>query len=182
MDFSFSDEQQAMAELARQILTDGADPAHMRELERSGTRFDPELWNSLAESGLLGIAIDEKYGGAGLGFLELSLVIEQLGRTTAPVPLIETAVLGALPISHCGTQTQQETILPKVADGSLILTSALTEAEADPRAPVTTATADGDGWRLDGIKICVPAGQLAQKILVPATAAQGEIGIFIVEG
>jgi alkylation response protein AidB-like acyl-CoA dehydrogenase len=62
----------------------------------------------------------------------------------------------------------------------MILTAALTEAEADPRTPVTRASADGDGWKLDGIKICVPAGQLAQKILVPATTANGDIGIFIV--
>ena len=87
MDFSFSDDQQAISELAAQILGDGASHERQRELERSGAeRFDRELWKQLAQSGLVGVAVPEAHGGGGLGFLELALILEQLGRTTAPVP------------------------------------------------------------------------------------------------
>jgi hypothetical protein len=182
MDFSFDDEQLAIAELAKQILTDASTQERMRELEKSGkSRFDSNLWKEMAESGLLGVGIDEAYGGAGLGFLELALVVEQVGRTTAAIPYIETAILGAHTLNRWGSDEQKDANLPQVVAGDLILTAALTEAEADPRTPTTQARDDGEGWRINGTKLCVPAGQLAQKILVPATTADGQIAIFLVD-
>ena len=100
MDFSFSDEQEAIGELARQILSDKATLERMTALEKGdGPRFDEELWQEMATSGLLGIAVPEQQGGAGLGFLELSLIVEQVGLTVAPVPFIETAIMAGLPIA-----------------------------------------------------------------------------------
>jgi len=182
LDFALSDEQLAFAELAKQILHDGATHERMKELEESdGPRFDAKLWKALASSGLLGIAIPEEHAGAGLSFFELSTVIEQVGVTTAPIPLIETLVLGALPIAEFGSETQQQAILPKVVEGEMILTAALVEAQADPLLPTTTARADGAGWKLDGRKLCVGAAQLADRILVPARFEEGSVGIFIVD-
>jgi len=182
VDFSFSDEQQAFAELAGQILTDRCSPERLKALETGGgPRFDRELWRELADAGLLGIAIPEAYGGADQGFFELALVIEQVGRRTAPVPLVETLVLGALPIAEFGSDAQKEAWLPAVVDGRAILTAALIEEGADPECPATTATRAGDGWRLQGRKICVPAGPLAQRILVPATLDDGAVALFLVD-
>ncbi len=182
MDFSFTEEQQEIAALAAQMLADKATHERMRALENSGEpRFDRELWRDLAAAGLVGIALPESHGGGGLGFLELALVIEQIGRTAAPVPLFETAVLGALPIAEFGSEQQKRDILPRVAGGECILTAALVEAERDPHDPATTAKRTRDGWTLHGTKICVPAGQIADLILVPAHAGAGGVGVFLVE-
>ncbi len=182
MDFKLSDEQQAFADLARQILEDGATHERMREIETAdGPRFDPALWKKLAESGLLGIAIPEADGGAGLGFFELALVIEQVGRFAAPVPLLETLVQGALAVSEFGSDPQRKALLPEVVEGRCILTAALVEDFADPLVPQTRATPDASGWVLEGRKICIGAGQIAHRILVPASAPDGRIGIFIVD-
>jgi alkylation response protein AidB-like acyl-CoA dehydrogenase len=182
MDFSLSDEQQAIAALAKQILGDGASHERLRAIERGGgPRFDAELWRRLAEAGLVGVAIPEAHGGGGLGFVELMLVLEEIGRRAAPVPYVETTVLGALPIAAFGTPAQRSALLPAVARGETILTAALVEGEGDPLAPATKARRDGAAWVLDGSKLCVPAAQLAHRILIPAATADGGVGIFLLD-
>ena len=182
MDFSFSDEQQAIAALAKQILDDGATHERLRQIERSGgPRFDQALWRRLAEAGLIGVAIPEAHGGGGLGFIELALVLEEIGRHAAPVPYLETAVLGALPVAAFGSAAQQAALLAGAARGETILTAALVEGEGDPLAPTTTAKRDAAGWVLRGTKLCVPAAQLAHRILVPAATGADSVGVFIVD-
>jgi len=182
MDFSFSEDQQQVAELARKIFAERASHERQRALERAGApRFDRELWRELAQAGLVGIALPEAYGGGGLGFLELALVLEEAGRRTAPVPLLETALLGALPIAEFGSDEQKRTLLPRVAAGELVLSAALHEEGGDAQHPTTTATRDGTGWTLRGAKLCVPAGQIAQRILVPAATGAGTLGVFLVD-
>jgi len=125
MDFSFTDEQLAVAALAKQILGDGATHERLRTLERGGgVRFDADLWRRLAEAGLVGIAVPEADGGGGLGFVELMLVLEQVGRTTAPVPYLETAVSGALTVAEFGSAAQRAALLPGLVSGEIILTAA----------------------------------------------------------
>ncbi len=182
MDFSISDEQQSIVDLAEQILNDNSGHQRLREIETSdGDRFDPVTWKAFAEAGLLGIAIPENYGGGGLGFLELSLIIEQIGRRTAAIPFLETTVLGALTLAEFGSDAQKEKILPKVTSGDAILTAALVEAEGEVARPLTTAVPDGDGFFITGSKLCVPAGQLAACVLVPASTPDGKIGVFLVD-
>jgi alkylation response protein AidB-like acyl-CoA dehydrogenase len=188
MDFSFSDDEQAVAELAKQILGDLAAHDRVRKVERAGgARFDRELWKAMAEAGLSGIAVPESYGGAGLGFLEVALIVEQIGRRAAPVPFLECAVLAGLPLAEFGTEDQKQRWLPKLAAGEAVLTAALVEETADASSIATSATRDNDGFRLDGRKICVPYGQLADCVLVPAneTAGEpgrlGEPGVFLVD-
>jgi alkylation response protein AidB-like acyl-CoA dehydrogenase len=176
MDFSFSDEQQSISDLAHQILTDKCTQERLREIEAGdGPRFDRELWDEIARAGLVGVAIPEEFGGGGLGFFELALIVEQVGRTTAPIPFIETAVLGALPVARFGTAEQKRELLPRVAAGALVLSAALVEDEP------TTAVADGDGGRLSGTKLFVPAGQIADRVLVPAATGDDAAGVFLVD-
>jgi alkylation response protein AidB-like acyl-CoA dehydrogenase len=181
MDFSFSDEQQSLRELAAKIFTDLVTHDRLRELERSGECFDRALWAELGKSNLLGIAIDEEHGGMGMGFLELSLLLEEAGRTVAPVPLVPTLVMGALPIAEFGSDAQKAHFLSRVASGDSVLTAALLEpGSEDPCAPEAVAARDGDGWRLDGKKLSVPYAALAERILVPARTDTG-LGLFLLD-
>ncbi len=175
MDFSLTDDQQAIAELAKRILTDLATNEKQRELEKSGgPRFDRGLWKALADAGLLAVAVPEAHAGAGLGFLEVAAILEQVGRTTAPVPLYETVVLGSLPLAEFGSEAQQKVWLPRVARGEAVLTAALLGD-----TPVR-AVRDGEGWRLSGARLCVPAAEIADAILVPAETERGT-SVFLVE-
>ena len=182
MNFSYSDEQQAIFDLAGQILSEGTPPARLLKIEKSdGPRFDAELWKKLSEAGLIGLAIDEDLGGGGCGFVEIAGVMEQIGRTTAPIPFFETAVLGALALSEFGSDKQRQAILPAVAEGKRILTAALIETETPIDKPTATARrlSGDEGWRLDGIKAFVPAAEIADQILVSVTTEEG-LAVFVV--
>jgi alkylation response protein AidB-like acyl-CoA dehydrogenase len=182
MDFTFSEEQDAVRDLAAQVFEGHATPERVKEVERSEERVDRELWRALADAGLLAIAIPEEHGGSGLGLAELSLLLEQQGRRVAPVPLWPSLVLGALPIAEFGSPEQQRAWLPGVASGEVVLTAALAEPGAnDPLRPQVTATRDGDTWRLDGEKPSVPGAHVADRVLVPASTGDGKLGVFLVD-
>jgi 3-oxocholest-4-en-26-oyl-CoA dehydrogenase beta subunit len=182
VDFTFTEEQDAVRDLAAQILEGHATAERVKEVERSEERVDRELWRTLADAGLLAIAVPEEHGGSGLGLIELCLLLEQQGRRVAPVPLWPTLVLGALPLAELGSSEQRQRWLPGVASGDVILTAALAEPGAnDPFRPQTTATRDGDAWRLDGSKPSVPAGHVADRVLVPASTGDGGLGVFLVD-
>ena len=181
MDFSFSEEQEAVRDLTQQILGERVTHERLKEIEAGTERFDRETWLELAKANLLGIAIPEAVGGSGLGFIELCLLLEEVGRTAAPLPVLATAVMGALPVAEFGSADQRSRLLPAVAAGDLVLTAALVEFGAEPARPMTTARRDGDGWRLDGVKICVPAGMLAGLVLVPARIGEDTVGVFLVD-
>lgn len=182
MDFDFTDEQQAVADLARQILDDKATPDRLKDLEQGeGQRYDPDLWASFADAGLIGVALPEAVGGGGYGLTELAAVLEQLGRTTAPIPLFETVVLAGLAIARFGSDEQQERYLTPVVAGELVLTGALQEEGADPLHPVTTAHQANGVWEVSGTKLPVPYGQIADHFLVSAAAPEGA-WVFLVAG
>lgn len=182
MNFSYSEEQESIGELARQIFHDLTSLDGMRALEKSdGPRFDPDLWKALCEAGLMGIAIPEEYGGGGLGFLEVTVGLDQLARAVAPAPLYEATVLGALPLVEFGSDAQRRRWLPDMASGRAIWTAALVEAEAEALEPTTVAQKKGHDLVLSGEKIGVPAAQIAHAIWVPARQRDGSIGVFAVE-
>jgi 3-oxocholest-4-en-26-oyl-CoA dehydrogenase beta subunit len=181
MDFDLSDEQQATIDLAAKLLGDKATPDAIRAIEHvDDLRVDRDLWAAMADAGLLGIAVPAEHGGAGLGVLELALVLEEVGRRTAPVPALAALALGGLPVARWGSTAQQAAILPGLVAGTTVLTAALVEPLGDTLRPTTTARRDGDGWVLDGARTNVPAGLVADLVLVPATADDGGIGLFVV--
>jgi len=181
MDFSLSGDQQDLAALSRRILGDKVTVEVLRRVEAADARFDREIWEALAHAGLVGIGLPEDLGGGGGGLLETCLVLEEVGRSLAPVPLLASAVAGALPIAEFGDSAQQQAWVRPAADGTRILTAALSEpANGDPLQPATRAQPDGDGWRLDGVKTTVPAGTIADLLVVPA-AVGDRVGLFLVE-
>jgi 3-oxocholest-4-en-26-oyl-CoA dehydrogenase beta subunit len=195
MDFNYSEEQEAVRQLAGQIFGERATHESLKAIEAAAGPegpIDRDLWRELANAGLLGISLGEDVGGAGLDFIATCLVIEAAGRTAAYVPVVETMVYGAVPIERFGTEAQRKTWLSGVAGGETILTAAMAELAGEVivpggTAPATTATEQADGsWVLSGTKACVPAALVADAILVPATctAANGSsagVGIFIVD-
>ncbi|MBV9284704.1 MAG: acyl-CoA/acyl-ACP dehydrogenase [Acidimicrobiia bacterium] len=173
MDFSFSEEQQEIQNLAAQILGDKVTHERLKEIEASAEWFDRDLWGELVKAGLVGIALPEEHGGGGFGILEAALVLEEIGRTVAPVPYYATVVLGALPIAEFGSDEQKKRLLPGVVDGEVILTAALSEdLNLDPMSPTTSAK----NGRLNGTKMLVPAAHLATAIIVPTAD-----GVFLVD-
>jgi len=181
MNFSYSEEQQAIFDLAAQILQKGTTQERLREVERSqGPRFDRDLWAEFGRAGLVAVGVPEAYDGGGLGFLELAGVIEHIGRTTAPIPFFETTVLGGLAIAEFGSAAQKKAILPELAAGKRILTAALAEVETTIESPRTRAIRSGAGWQIDGEKAFVPAAEIADQILVPVTTDEG-LAVFIVD-
>jgi 3-oxocholest-4-en-26-oyl-CoA dehydrogenase beta subunit len=182
VDFGLTEEQEATRDLARQILSDRSTHERLKEIEAGGEGFDRDTWAELAKAGLLGIALPEDVGGSGLGFVALCQLLEEVGRTVSPVPVLPTVVLGALPIAQFGTDAQQQQHLPGVVEGDTVFTAALAETGTDALHPTTTARPDGDGWRVDGVKTLVPAGLIADRILVPAAAGDdGAIVVLIVD-
>jgi 3-oxocholest-4-en-26-oyl-CoA dehydrogenase beta subunit len=112
--------------------------------------------------------------------VELGVLLAEVGWSVAPVPAYATLVLGADPIARHGNPEQQQRFLPGVISGERILTAGLAEAgRSDPTVPATTARRDGAGWRLDGAKELVPAAQLADTILIPASTADGAAELFL---
>ncbi|HWH29037.1 MAG TPA: acyl-CoA dehydrogenase family protein [Mycobacteriales bacterium] len=182
MDFTTTEDQQALVALAREILGDLATPERLNALERSGRWLDQDLWARLADAGVVGAALREDVGGGGMGFLEIALLLEQVGAHVAPVPLLETVVSAALPLDAFGTDEQRSRDLPDVVAGRALLTAALVESgRDDPRRPTTTATSDGDGFRLTGTKSCVPFADQARRIVVPASLGDGRVVLALVE-
>jgi alkylation response protein AidB-like acyl-CoA dehydrogenase len=175
VDFSFDEVQEDVRGLARKLVEGRVTPSRLRELEAGPDRMDRELWAELAAANLLGLCLPERDGGSGYGVMEAAVVLEELGRAVAPVPFLETVVLGAMTVADLGSDEQRARWLPGVVDGSTVLTAALQEPVGDPLAPATTARRDGAAWRLEGEKVAVPWGPQADGIVVSADA-----GLFLV--
>ncbi|MGI8491953.1 MAG: acyl-CoA dehydrogenase family protein [Acidimicrobiales bacterium] len=170
MDFSLSDEQSAVVEAVAPIFAAAAE-------SEDATR----CWAALSDANLLGLAVDTGYGGSGLGFFEISLLLEEAGRVASPTPLWPTLVLGGLALGHFGSDAQKDRWLPSLAAGRLIATAALLEPGTEADRPGTLARADGEGWLLDGFKTTVPALPLAGLVLVPVRVDGGGSAVFIVD-
>ena len=182
MDFNFSEEQLAVSEAATGLFSGLVDPERVGAVEQTDDRIDRALWRALADTDLLGLAVPESEGGAGQGLMELCLLLEAQGNAVAPVPLWATLVLGALPIAHFGSEAQRARWLPGVVSGDVVLTAALTGSAASPTSsPAVRATAQGDGWVLDGTELAVPQAHLAARIVVPARTEGGGVLLALVD-
>ncbi|MFV0315761.1 MAG: acyl-CoA dehydrogenase family protein [Microthrixaceae bacterium] len=182
MDFTLDDTETAIAELAAQIIGDASSHEQLRALERSGEpRFDRDLWASLAETGVLGAFVPTGHGGAGLGLVALAATLEAAGRNAAAVPLLVTLAMGVLPMAEFAPGPLAAEVLPAVAAGEMVLTAAWHEDQGDCLAPAVIATRGGDSFMLTGTKICVPAGMVADAVIVPAALEDnGSVGLFLV--
>src|SRR4030081_2942371 len=138
MDFSFTSDQQDLRELAAKILSDATSLERVKQVLADDDGFDRDLWSALAEAGIIGISIPESAGGAGLGFLETCIVLEEVGRTAAPIPALAVMGLAAPAL----VQFDALDALDGVAAGTRVITAALNEAVGDPWTPSTSASSD----------------------------------------
>ena len=180
MDFGFSEEQREVQNLARQILSEQVSPEKLAAFDEfKQERFDQDLWQTLAEAGLLGVAMEEEFGGMGFGFTELALFVEEVGRTIAPVPVISHLVSAALPLQRFGSNEQKQRWLPGAANGSQLLTAALTGSVKKGETAGLVAVSEGDAYLLSGLKACVPFARRASRILLSAITEQGTVVVLL---
>ena len=189
MDFGFSPEQDMLRQTARAFLADNCPTSLVRQLMEDERGYKPELWKDMAELGWLGLAFPEEYGGQGLGFVDLTVILEEMGAVLLPSPFFASVLLAGQTLLIGGSEAQKKTYLPKIADGSLIATLALTEPSGRFDAEGITevkATPTGDGFRISGTKLFVPDAHIADVMVVAArTKDSGDkssgISLFLVE-
>ncbi len=183
MDFEFSDEQEALRTSVRRFVEARAPLAWVRERYDDPRGTTDEVWQGIADLGVLGLLIPETYGGAGGGMVDAALVLETLGRSVHPGPFATSAIGTAGLVIDLGTADDHAALLPGLADGSSVGTVALLEPDrrAEWRNPVTKARANGAGWQLDGAKVHVPDLLAATVVLTTATDETGALGVFAVD-
>lgn len=190
MKLILDEEQALLAKTARQFMEERSPVARVRELRDSAdeTGFSRALWERMARLGWTGLCVPERYGGSGLGLSELALVLEAGGRHLCPEPFLSTVVLGGAALAAAGTEAQKRAWLPRVADGTAIVSVATDEAHSryDVCAVETSAEAARGGFRLTGDKTQVLDGHVADLLIVPARtggerADREGITLFLVE-
>ncbi len=184
MDLGLNEAQQMLKNSAREFLDAECPDTLVREMEVDERGYTPELWGKLAEQGWLGLIFPERYGGVGLTFLDLSILLEEMGRAMLPGPFFSTVVLGGMAIMDAGSDEQKQEYLPRIAEGQIIVTLALTEPSArwDAAGVQLTATPSGDGYVLNGTKLFVPNAHVSDYLVVAARTGTGaeDVTLFIV--
>lgn len=175
MDFDFSEEQGMLRDVAREFLTEQCSPEQARKMFDDPRGYDPKAYRQMAELGLLGLPFAEEYGGAGLGMVDLAVVLEEMGRVAYPGPYFAGVVLAGGAIAASGDERAMARYLPGIATGELTASLAFLESSIDwgPGAIKLRAVADGDGYRLNGIKRLVPFGAAVDTIVVVAREGEG---------
>ena len=182
MNFAFDEEQEQLRAMVRDFLTDKSPESEVRRLMETEEGFDPTVWAQLSgELGLTGLAIPEEYGGAGYGFVEVGIVLEEAGRALLCAPYFSTVVLAATALLQSGDEAAKKDYLPGIASGEVRATLAITEESGrwEPDAVEVTASGSGDSWTLTGTKSYVLDGATADLLLVTARTPAG-ISLFAV--
>jgi acyl-CoA dehydrogenase len=176
MNFEFSDEQQLIRDQARNFLTRESSPAVVRSILDTAEPYHKALWGDIVELGWTAMAIPEAYGGLGLGYLELCVIAEELGRSLAPVPFSSSVYLATEAILLWGSKEQKQQYLPRLAAGELIGTLATSEGPG-----ALTVNAKVHDGRLSGCKLPVPDGDIADFAVVIANNESGSQGAYLVD-
>jgi len=182
MDFGFNADQEMLRATARKFFENECTSEFVRARMAEDGGFTEEFWTKLAEQGWLGLVYPEQYGGAGLGFVDLTVLMEEMGRAVMPGPFFSTLLLGGLTILEAGSDAQKKEWLTKIAEGQARVSLAWTEPSArwDAVGVTTTAAPSGGGFTLSGTKLFVPDAHVAHALVVVArTRDAGEDGISL---
>jgi alkylation response protein AidB-like acyl-CoA dehydrogenase len=186
VDPRLSEEEEILRRSALDFLTEKCPKSYVREMEKDEKGYSPELWKEIADLGWTGLVFPEEYGGGGMDFVSLAVLLEEMGRACFPGPFLYTVVLGGLPILDLGTEEQKQAYLPDIISGKTIFTMALTEPVGGYTAASikVRATASGDDFVINGTKLFVPAASNADYMLCVARTddnTEKGISIFIVD-
>src|SRR5262249_3770307 len=180
MDLTLSDEQRLLRESADRFVRETYTADHRRKTTAEPNGFSAATWKQFADLGWLALPIAEEHGGLGGGAVDIGILMEAFGRGLVAEPYLSTVVIGAGLIAACGSEAQKAALLPKVAEGTLLLAFAHAERAArfDLARVETIATKGSGGWRLNGHKIAVLDGNAANQIIVSArlVSANGSSG------
>jgi alkylation response protein AidB-like acyl-CoA dehydrogenase len=188
MDLGLSEEQEMLKTSARDFLQKECPKKLVKQLDESDEGYSPELWQKIAGLGWLGLMFPDKYGGSGGSFLDLVVLLEEMGYNILPGPFFSTVVLGGPTILAAGNKEQKRELLPVIASGEIILTLALTEPSVgyDASSVKTTAVAHNGEYVINGTKLFVPDANVADLLLCVARTKEAEnpedgITIFLVD-
>jgi len=182
VNFAFSEEQDELRRIVRQFLDDKSSETAVREQMDTEAGYDAAVWSQMAEQlGLQGLIIPEEFGGSGYSYIELIVVLEEMGRSLLCAPYFSSVVLAGNTLLHSGDDAAKKAHLPGIASGETIAALALTEANGrwDEAGITATATASGDGFTIDGEKLFVLDGHTADLIIVAARTGKG-VSLFTV--
>ena len=189
MDLSFTKEQKLIRDAAAEFLKKECPRDLVRQMENDDLGYPPELWSKMAELGWLGLIIAEEYGGLGGSFLELVVLLEEMGKYLVPSPIIPTEVLGGLSIMNAGTEEHKKKYLPKVAKGELLLTMALNQNynNIDGIDTDFQITKIGKDSMISGTRLFVPYAHVSDYIVCPIQMKDNKekenaISLFLIEG
>ena len=184
MNFAFSDEQEELRTAVRRFLAEKSPETEVRRLMDTTEGYDPAVWSQMADQlGLQSLTIPEEFGGSGFSYVELIVVLEEMGASLLCAPFFSTVALGANALLTSGDDEAKKTYLPGIASGETIATLAITEDNGkwDFSGIECAAEASGDGFVLNGHKMFVIDGHVANLIVVAARTAKG-ISLFAVDG
>jgi alkylation response protein AidB-like acyl-CoA dehydrogenase len=167
MNFGFTEEQELLRAEVRKFLDQNCPIEEVRKISATPEGVAKPLWNRMAELGWVGLTLPDRFGGIGLGWVDLVVVLEETGRTLFPSPLIAT-VLGATALELAGNEAQQKRWLPRLSAGTGVATLALLEASdrLDPAGIALSGKRDGGGFVLNGEKLFVPDAGIADLFVV----------------
>jgi len=187
MDFGFSEEQEMLRSSARDFLAKEAPMTYVRKMMEDEVGFTAELWKKMADLGWMGLILPEQYGGSGLDFVDLIVVLEEMGRVVLSGPFFSTVVLGGVALLDGGSAALKDALLPKLASGELQVTLAQLEPSGrwDADGIQLAAKADGGGYVLSGTKLFVPDAHTADHLVVagrtPGSSGTDGISLFLVD-
>ena len=184
MNFAFSDEQEELRTAVRRFLAEKSPETEVRRLMDTTEGYDPAVWSQMADQlGLQSLTIPEEFGGSGFTYVELLVVLEEMGAALLCAPFFSSVALGANVLLTSGDDEAKKSYLPGIASGETIATLAITEDNGkwDFGGIELAATKKGDGWVLDGHKMFVIDGHVANLIIVAARTAAG-VTLFAVAG
>ncbi len=188
MNLDLTEEQQMLKTTARDFFEKEFPKTLVREMEEDPAGYSPEVWKKMADLGWVGLVIPEEYGGTGLGFMDLVILLEEMGRACLTGPFFSTAVLCTLPIMAAGSEQLKQEFLPRIANGEMVLSLALTEPSATYEAAgiATKAAPEKDTYVLNGTKLFTHDAHIADYLLCVArskvwSAPEDGISLFLVD-
>jgi len=185
MKLTLTEEQEMLKKTARGFLADKCSKKFIKQMEESETGYSRELWQEMAELGWMGLAFPEKYGGGDMSFLDLAVLLEEMGRACLPGPFFSTVVLGGLTILDLGSEEQKQEYLPKLIRGEKVFTLALTEPgynTYDASSTTVEAIPGGGSYTIKGTKLFVSDAHIADYLLcIARTKPKNEITMFLAD-